>query len=758
MTKLTLLDLPDEVINKIFQYLSHRSIIELQIIPELEPYVLKLLYQNVQVIGIEHHNQYDLIIDFPFGHEFKIYHPPQIIPYNRLISMIKNNTAKYIQNITFYDPILFNEICQSYPDTLKNVNITIDLSNMKFNEKVEILPILFLMFEKCHYKLVGIDISDTEHKIQLQKQSFITRESYDDIINYENPKYEEFYQFGIIDRMRIHSKFPTKGVNELVEHFECIMKDDSNRDLSNFHFPQGLKSLNIEFGYDWDFEVHDHIDLSKLNHLETVDCDNNCALILPKNLKQLRVTDEISFSELLTQCSSLVSLKCNDATLYKKNYSGDDEDYDEDYDEDDDNHDDNNHNDGNDNDETFSRLPDGLKELEFGEEILHSLLWRDDEANGYILKLPQSLERLVIHSDSYPREYTRGCLFSDSPRNVLDNLLELKLPTYETFMNLGPLPRNLRKLTMSGDILDFDYIRQFSYLSDLCISFLTCGSFDCELPDSLLTLTISGAKLRKINIRAKNLQYLDVEGNGITELNDDIFRIPNTVKEFKLSGRNIKWITPSFIFPSDLRQLAIQGTSLRTLPKLPLTIKRLFCSYNLLGKSPKPFYFPPDLEILDLHANEFTDDFDFSILNLSRCKQLKKLDLSYSEGRDCRIDDCNYTIKLSDFPKSLTSLSIKGWLANEVVGDFTYFPNLEEIDLRYNIAMTDIFHMKQGHIKYDYLPDTIKRIWISKLFFDNKQCDRFIQMVKNKPNFEFLVSDEFIVVDGHKERVPIPYY
>lgn len=31
-------------------------------------------------------------------------------------------------------------------------------------------------------------------------------------------------------------------------------------------------------------------------------------------------------------------------------------------------------------------------------------------------------------------------------------------------------------------------------------------------------------------------------------------------------------------------------------------------------------------------------------------------------------------------------------------------------------------------------------------------------MVKNKPNFEFLVSDEFIVVDGHKERVPIPYY
>ncbi|KAK6872508.1 hypothetical protein K6H11_002901 [Candida tropicalis] len=175
-------------------------------------------------------------------------------------------------------------------------------------------------------------------------------------------------------------------------------------------------------------------------------------------------------------------------------------------------------------------------------------------------------------------------------------------------------------------------------------------------------------------------------------------------------------------------------------------LERFSCAMNHIGRREQIFDFPTCLQSLDLHCNELNGNTPFSGLNLLKCHYLRKLDLSNANIRGgYHLDQLPTVVELYSFPKSLTSLSIRGCNATSIVGTLPYFPQLEEVDLRDNEAVVEMFGeavTEEYWLPDCCFPDTIKRIWITKNHFDSREFENLEKSLQLIPCFESLVATD----------------
>ncbi|EMG47038.1 hypothetical protein G210_2692 [Candida maltosa Xu316] len=124
MTEL-LLNLPNEVIDLIFQSIPNSLLIGLEDIPPIRPYVLNQLYKSVIVgypLSSTHtvkHN--DIVDDLKLSTQDYI---PTFINYRELINFINTNLLHPPEEIFFTNPLEILIVDETYPDLLSNSKIS----------------------------------------------------------------------------------------------------------------------------------------------------------------------------------------------------------------------------------------------------------------------------------------------------------------------------------------------------------------------------------------------------------------------------------------------------------------------------------------------------------------------------------------------------------------------------------------------------------------------------------------------------------
>jgi hypothetical protein len=170
-----------------------------------------------------------------------------------------------------------------------------------------------------------------------------------------------------------------------------------------------------------------------------------------------------------------------------------------------------------------------------------------------------------------------------------------RLTIYKLVTTIPPIPEGVEEIYCFDGLLnnipnfpstlkmiDFDKCRQLFSLP--------------PLPDSLISLSVSGSPLHNINdFLPPNLKYLFCNNCQLTGLPE----LPPTLETLVCKGNNILFLPD---LPSSLKKLDVRENKLASLPTLPADIFLLYCSENKLISLPAL----PDLQDLFCDSNELT--------------------------------------------------------------------------------------------------------------------------------------------------------
>ena len=502
-------------------------------------------------------------------------------------------------------------------------------------------------------------------------------------------------------------------------------------------FPEGLKSLAIlKLTRVQGFSA-DPVDISYLENLETFKCEYSREFVLPKNLQSLEASDSINLRQIISECPSIKSIKCFD--LYDKDCV---------------------------NEEVS--LPNDLEVLEIMGDYIkymtkyqlepfktsHVINVEDEKDAAVVVKFPEMLKKLKLQYEPDDHAYENVQVFLNRPETTLNHLTSLCLSDYENGLYIGPLPQSLQYLFIDNSTgVDYDDLKTLNNLTYLDIMNVNLTEFDYDLPDNLREFRFRNNHCEVFKIRAKNLDYLEVEGVLMDKLNGSNFQVPESVTTLSIEYSEIQEIDSSFKFPPNLRQLSLAGNKLSVLPQLPSSLLRLSLRYNRFSELKTPIDLPPNIEGLDLSCNDLPDDFNFAHLNLTKYTKLKTLLLREYE----REEEGNIPIfDLSDLPKSLVELNLSECKIQRIVGNLSDFPHLEKLDLRSNNnndnSITELLNIKEDPLEYPYFPDSLKHLWITRSLNNDKECeiiDKILKVVLKKPNIiSVKVTDEYTGEDG----------
>lgn len=127
-----------------------------------------------------------------------------------------------------------------------------------------------------------------------------------------------------------------------------------------------------------------------------------------------------------------------------------------------------------------------------------------------------------------------------------------------------------------------------------------------KLPDSLLTLNIGFNNIRTLSLSLPNLRVLSLSGNEICKIDNDI-SFPNLV-HLDLSFNKIFSIPPITSFAPKLEELLMAFNMLEEFPThIPLEIKKIDVSHNVISKWEDPICHLVNLTTLDISFNLITE-------------------------------------------------------------------------------------------------------------------------------------------------------
>ncbi|EMG47964.1 hypothetical protein G210_1552 [Candida maltosa Xu316] len=672
-----LLSLPKEILQTIFKFIEPKFLKLIQDIPQIRPYVLRVLYSKVTLNYFRFKDKFILPKNpqFTVGAQFRELEEPlaDILMLDELRVIIEENDLPPPRKIYFNDPMDIVEAHDLSPELLKNCEIGISF-NYSGSEQF-MYEILVKQLKDYPYNVTRLDSYSfmDESKYGSNEKWFNSVKS----LNLKNiDSLKTVFSQGSFDNLADlsldmdpqgnfdFSDFDFKDfelIPSSLKKLECYFDQIDPEDISSIKFPTGLTELHFStFPFD-DFspeegEAAPVFDLSYLENLKKLYYSLMGATIkFPRSLLELHVSNSsVPLRELCRDCPDLVKLNC----------------------------------------ESFSHMtgdfPEKVTDLTIGVDGLSELYryWHHinkknddskrqklDDNSHFLSKILSQLHHFKV-SDFFGGSGEFTLFPKESDEYNFSNLKTFAM-TFPYDFKVGDIPSSVTSLRVSSSKgLDFSRFKHFGNLVDVCFSGMKDISiFKCEFGPSLKYLEVDSSKIKAIDIISPNLECLVVTKTSMSVIKQSTFKVPEGLLELDISFNSITDIDDSFRFPDNLRVLDISFNELKKLGNLPQNLKKLRCGRNYFDPDEYEFSFPSSLEVFEMaHMESFDSDAYTKFFDFSICKSLKYLDLSTSEYYGDKLP-------LNIFPKSLVYLNLSGMEFDEIEGNFTDFENLKTLDL-----------------------------------------------------------------------------
>ena len=656
-------DLPNEIIQRIFNYVPHESLRPLVDIKPIRNYVLHSMYPEL-CIGAE---MLQAIRSYKKDTDQVVRNVDECIAFLESTPAIRPKLFYFTQPL---DAIIF---VTKYPQHLRGAKIALSFQDSTNSSKLmDLFCANYLNNPFPVDQLLSLDLRylELDGMSSLSKDVTYLCESFEKRIDIKKLSSvpSSFPNLTRLDLSQLLMQENLKYLPRQLKFLKCKIKE--SRDSSEYSFPDSLTGLEIDFTRD---RLKDelNIDVSSLKNLQKLTVDQNfdtkgaIALNRPVNLKFLTIDEKMRpINNLGEMCPCLIELRVskiisevNPTDTWVQSYpqtlqvisipcgeifeSG--------------------------SNSVISSASEGMPTSEFSTATVI------EPASDILSFLPRNLRTLELEgNDRY--DYNMFLDFEETDFVELD-ALEIKFAGNITIY--GELPLNLTKLTLECLYIhnfDLNQLVNLKNLRELSLSYLKdVGDFSFDFQESLLKLVFRHCDLPNYYITSPNLQELKISVRDFSILDDSIVTIPQSVKRLSSRGSFINQFL--LTLPDGLEALDLNVNSLESITNLPNSLRHLSCSINNLGNcSGDCFEFPMGLESLEIGVNGINEDW-IEALNLNECVNLKILNLYNNQ---IEILDLNH------LPKSLIQLDLFNNSIHKIKGTFKDFTNLEEINFQSN--------------------------------------------------------------------------
>ncbi|RCK60823.1 hypothetical protein Cantr_08079 [Candida viswanathii] len=701
-------DLPEEIIELIFSYLSNEELEELIDNSILVNHASRLLYSLVIIESSQTNPRYDIepLKDTP--NYFR--------SLSELIDLLKCNPYILPKRIRFENAVDALPLIDSCPEFLREVKV-----ELRFRYRMTQRPEKVLArFVNAPFKIDSIkfgSVTGDARDIPSELAKYITSLSMEDtyFFVFEQRHHNKFPNLALLF---ISRDFPYEDLQALpkqLKSLSCVVQQAQAGEVQ-FDLPPGLELLQIR--YHTNNAPEYVVDISQLGRLRNLWLSDDCDVHrkshiwkVPACLKSLLMkSGRMVDSDLATTCPQLLELhfRENWFDIYEDIIPGyephDPNEYDGDF-------------------ASSLKLPQTIRRLSIPSRLLPfvEVNTGSDTGSSEALKIPSSVVELNID------DTVSTVVVLDFEKNPLPNLSVLAFGKRIWVAIVGSFPKTLTKLTLQPyGPCGFTELKSLTQLTNLVIrNPFEDRDFTYDLPRSLKRLELLEWNFRKIHIKAPNLVSLNLDASDFKVLDNDRFIIPNSVRELSLIGSEISRIDVNF--PPNLQLLDLESNKLTSTDNLPCTLRRLNCSCNLLGKGDGGgSVFPTGLEYLEISHNMLTTRW-LARLNLSKCMNLKSL----------HMDQNKFTIfNTSYLPESLKLLSMESSAIDVFDNDFRRFKKFEVLSLRCN----DLFRYfgPSGRLTGFLFGENTKRLFVGNFYAWEKPAEKIFSELRNRPNFELI--------------------
>jgi hypothetical protein len=153
-----------------------------------------------------------------------------------------------------------------------------------------------------------------------------------------------------------------------------------------------------------------------------------------------------------------------------------------------------------------------------------------------------------------------------------------------------------KKIVQINRKMSFD-INNHIHANGLCVIVnINLSTTEFSIPETVVSLFITNAKLSKLPPLPKNLRVLDCGYNNLKTLPD----LPDTLVVLSCSKNQLVTLP---VLPKNLYKLSCHSNNLERLPSLPSNLRGLYCSSNALKQLPP---LPQQLEVIICDDNNLT--------------------------------------------------------------------------------------------------------------------------------------------------------
>ncbi|RCK55472.1 hypothetical protein Cantr_04103 [Candida viswanathii] len=733
-------DLPNEIIQIIFNYIPGDCLFKLLDVPGINVYAFNSLYSVIVITGGEHTCQYRPMTK----NGFPIFRNAQA--YLNFRNFYPNFTPKKIIVDNPFDVMLLVSVC---PQSLANVEVQLRLSQYNAIKEITSQLMEFLSVGQLQGNLhFEVDLRMFEEDI-----SFSLAAITHILTVYDYPQVALLYEKDIPNLTSLLVMFCLVEVDlgrlpPSLEKIECSLKIQDygvNERSVVLRFPSKLKTLNVEEISSKCRVRFDVAHLLQLNTLSLPTVTNGAIVVesawrLPSRLKSLKCeAAEIVPRNLNTMCPELSELeilnsfgesgaitnlaKTLPSTLTRLEVPV----------------------------EFFDRLHDNMG-IGIGSHTQQRVMGMagflkirrgqkkkiqetgtpcvQDKPQIAMLPFQTHLRKLTITT----KRKTSKIYVVDFQKHAFPGLEELKIHASSNLQVLGHMPKTLTKLSLVK-ISRFD-LKQLQSLQNLECLLIQCITeskvFDCALPDSLRELEIDLCPFIGLHIRASNLVSLKVSSCPLKKLERSNFTLPENLRKlgiYRTQITKLSGVLPDSIDTLDLAQnLCIESVS-----HLPPQLKHLLLRFTAVG-TPSVRHphlmsstFPLSLETLDLSCTKASDKW-IKRLNLKDCVNLKSLVLRNSR--------CGANLDLLFFPRSLVALDMTLCDIETITGNFANFPDLETVGLS---VLPKFSFERCANSGVPYFGDNIRLVDLSKCCLRRSDFKVVYKELITKPYFELLL-------------------